>query len=150
MNTNAGEKTAKKSMSFEEARSIIEGWAVDHRKYSKNALESESITMSLDKLAEAVQEGRLKVQEDGALHYKLMFPLKGEEDGSEVLSLLNFKPRTSWKEAKMYMKGVKSDDAIGMIHAYVCALTRKQMAIVNTLESRDLSVCRKIAQFFFD
>lgn len=129
----------------EQAEREITGW-LDKKKITDRLREENKDNVSL--LIDAVCDGQLIVNadtKDGDVAYgltqKLLFPL-GEE--KELTYLL----RINYKHLNQYMQGVKGDNFLGMITAYVCALTRQNRNVVDSLDTTDRRVANAIAVFF--
>ena len=129
----------------EHAQDDIERWA-DARRMSdkKKAANSETI----ESLVDAIEQGVLIVNEDFSLTQKFTFPIENTE-GAIELGEIKFTPRLRYKSVKQYMKSIKQDDAMGMVHAHICALTSTPMGLIDSLDMTDLGLSRQIASLFF-
>lgn len=132
------------AMGYEQARAEVIDW-LKLCKISDSKIEkSEDV---IESLTEAMQDRRLVIDEK-KVEYTLIHELK-LDDGSTFLDKVNIKNRINYNAVKPYMKGIKSDDAIGMMHAYACALIGEPMSTFTKLDTRDSGLLRSIASFFF-
>lgn len=128
----------------ETASQEVERW-LDSRKMSESKRDHHK--ESIESLETAVSEGNLIINEDGSINQKLVFPLESE-GGRTELDSLSYAPRLRYKDVKRHLKGVKNDDAMGMVHAHISGLTNQPLAIVDSLEMSDLNIARQIASLF--
>lgn len=129
-----------------QAEQEVNDWLVNTRRMS-----AAKITASEDPikvLIEAVSLGNISIDlESGKITHKLIFPVKNDDGGIE-LDKLEYSARLRYKDVKGYLKGVKNDDGMGMVHAHICGLVKKPMAFIDNLEFIDLSIGRSIASLF--
>lgn len=143
------ENPLKQKMPLEDAKQEIIDWLVERNESNTKITNNEDIIAGL---AEKITEGRLVWKTEEEIEYRLVHPLRSTsnngQENSKHLEVLKFKQRINYKQVRPYMKGVKMDDAIGIVHAHSCALIGKPMAILELLDIRDLSVVRNITTLF--
>lgn len=132
----------KQKISKEIALKEVNSW-LDYKKVdeSKRA-ESED---SIEALARAIESGNLSYNsEENKLTQNLKWPI-GE--GGAIKSL-TYKSRLSMNDVHIRTKNVKSNDAHGLITAYICALTQQNSGVIGALDTEDNRVAQSIASFF--
>lgn len=99
---------------------------------------------SIETIALALMEGDLVLNEDMTITQTLLFPILNELPIKE----LKFKPRINTQTISLYLQGVKTGDFLGMVAAYICALTGQPKAVVQALDTEDYATAQAIAGFF--
>lgn len=117
----------------------VKAW-LDYKKVPSRTRESNLDSIEL--LEDMICEGHLTIdQTDFKITHKLLFPIGEEKE-------LVYVPRLNDLMLDKPMKGVKSNDANGMLRAYVCALTDQNSGIIKAMDSQDKKVAMAIAVFF--
>ncbi|NRA92519.1 MAG: hypothetical protein HRU26_07510 [Psychroserpens sp.] len=134
-------------MTKELAQEEVNKWA-DGRRLSES--KRKGYSDQLEAMVEAVMDGSLVIKSDNTMELNLQYPVEsthGQETHVEKESL-TFSSRLRYKDVKRFLRGVKNDDAMGMVHAHICGLTKTEMAIIDSLEMVDLNTARSIATLF--
>lgn len=115
------------------------------KKLPKNLLEKNSDDK--EAIVNAIEDGRLVLNEDNTLVQKLSFPVS---IGDTSINELTFKFRVQEGELAAAMRGIKTEDIIGQIAiCYVSVLTGQNKGIIRALDPSDSYLGKKIAAFFF-
>lgn len=115
------------------------------KKLPKNLLEKNSDDK--EAIVNAIEEGKLVLNEDNTFTQKLSFPVSF---GDTSISELTFKFRVQEGELAASMRGIKTEDLIGQISiCYVSVLTGQNKGIIRALDPSDSYLGKKIAAFFF-
>jgi hypothetical protein len=109
------------------------------------AAKRETQKEAINSLIEAVSNGDISIADDGVITQKLIFPIT---IGGGELSELTYKPRLTVGEYKAHTANVKAGDFDGRIMAYVRALTKLQVEVIDRLDTADTSIATSIAIFF--
>jgi len=115
---------------------------LDYKRVKDNT--RESYKSAIEELQTAIELGELVLNENFEFEQKLVFPVGNDSN----IDKLVFKPRLNIGEIQKAMKGVKSDDAQGMVMSIVSALTVQTTGILKQLDTQDYGVCQNIALFF--
>jgi hypothetical protein len=115
------------------------------KKLPKNLLEKNSDDK--EAIVNAIEEGKLVLNEDNTFVQKLSFPVSF---GDTSINELTFKFRVQEGELAASMRGIKTEDLIGQISiCYVAVLTGQNKGIIRALDPSDSYLGKKIAAFFF-
>lgn len=115
---------------------------LDARKVGKSKREKQSDV--IESMIEAMEEGRLVIEENRSITYTLIEPIKGDKDITE----LNFKFRITTEDIQIQMTGVNTKDVISVVLAYFSALTGVPKSVLRKLDSSDYSFGQGFASFF--
>lgn len=134
-------KTKKPKVNFETAMSDVTRW-LEHKRVKQRKIDANAEIN--EALAYAIMDGQLILRDDFHWELTLTWPI-----GQSVDKLI-FKPRMSVFDTKQVNKGVKSDDTMGKIVAYVSALTNQPKGIIEKIEmgSDDHEIMTSIAVYF--
>ena len=132
-----------KKVNHDQAVKDFENWLefrrVNERKRESN-VDSEIV------LVEAIEDGRLIVNDDFTLTLNLVWPTGEDERG---VSQLIFKPRLTAGQRQDATKGVSPKDSEGRLIGYISALTDQPMGVIKKLESGDdYDTASSIAVYF--
>jgi len=133
------EKVAKET-ALKEVQNWLEYKKVDETKIKENKA-------NIENLASAISAGHVVLDSDFNLVHTLKFPILAE-DNSPVAEKLTYKPRLKMKEIRRKTKNVDASDTMGLLSAYVSAITTQNTGIIDELDSEDNKVAQAIAIFF--
>jgi hypothetical protein len=98
-------------------------------------------------IIDAIEEGRMTIDDKMQIELNLHFPLKNEAE-EIVLGKLSFKPRIRLQELNSKLKGIKPGDGDARIVAYMAALTSVNSGLLSKLYTEDTDVCQAICMYF--
>jgi hypothetical protein len=101
-----------------------------------------------ERVIRAIMSGNLILNNDNQLEYTLKEKILGKDDNQVVLEKLTFKNRYRTHELEAQMKGVKPDEFMPMIRAYVATLTGISKSILGRMYNRDTEVAQAIYNLF--
>ncbi len=107
-------------------------------------LERQNNADIIDLITEAIQMGRLTINEDKTVTQKLLHPIGNQEDVKQLV----FKARLQERDLRIHLKGVKATDVDGRLMAHVAALTSVNAALLGYLDKADLKVTHAYITFF--
>lgn len=126
----------------EQASKEVKAW-LDYKRVFERTRESNQD--SIEFMEDMVCEGVLTIDAKSfEITHNLLFPLGESED----VKSLKYKSRINDKMLDPKLKGVKSNDANGMMTAYVAALTDENSGVIKGMDSQDKKVSMAIAVFF--
>lgn len=109
----------------------------------------ESYRDFIDIMIDAVQDGALKLEDDGKWTHKLIWPIGQGDEGTGKLDTLQYHMRINSKMLRPYLNGVKQGDADGRMDAHIAALTKTAREIIASMDSStDKRIANAIALFF--
>ena len=129
----------------EMAHEEVQKW-LNHRGVRQS--KRDALQNSIDSLIEEFADGTLRLDEDFNIHQTLRFPLKNE-NGDITLSSLKYNSRARQNQINLAMSNVKANNGLGMITAYISALTGVVKGLVDSMDTEDHKVGQIIASFFF-
>jgi len=141
-NKAQAENTA--TIPFDKALEEVNKW-LDHKRYPQSKRETNMDNVEL--LANAISDGYVVIKEDKQIEHTLLIPIENKE-GEITVTSIEYRDKLNSLDIDPWLKGVKSDDGIGLINAHICALTKKNRNIIKSLDTTDLHVARAIAGFF--
>lgn len=131
------------SVSKEQATKEVTGW-LDYKKIIGK--KREGFQEQIDVLIEAMCDGFITIDEKFVITHKLKFPIEVEK-GSATTEL-KYQPRTKVEKVQVQLTSVKTGDPMGMVLAYVAALTNEPKALVKSMETADYNLASAIVIFF--
>lgn len=123
------------------AREEVSKW-LDYKRVG--TVKREQNKDSINKIAEAISDGSLILEDKFIFVQTLKFPTEGEAS----LTSLRYRPRIQVKDIQKSTKGATSEDPQGIIIGYICTLTAQPLAIIQALDSEDYGIAQAIAVFF--
>lgn len=96
----------------------------------------------------AMMSGSLILNEEKKLQYTLKDPIFKKDSQEVHTGELIFKNRYRTHELEAQMKGVKPDEFMPMMRAYIATLTGVPKAILGKLYNRDMQVAQAIYSLF--
>lgn len=136
------EKATK--VSKEVALKEVEKWLDYKRVDEKKRVDSKD---NIEALADAISFGYLVLDKDFNLIHSLKFPLLNE-DGSVASKEFKYKARLKMGDIQVKTQNIKATDFLGLVSAYIAALTDSNSGVVKQLDSEDGRIAQAIATFF--
>jgi hypothetical protein len=100
---------------------------------------------NIDTIKEAIEDGNLTLDPETMIFTQILkFPI-GEKDS---IKEFKFQPRIKLNAIRQQLNNVKSTDTIGLLSAYVSALTSQPKDILLNMDTEDYKVGQAIAIFF--
>ncbi len=98
-------------------------------------------------ILKAIMMGDLVINEDNSMTYKLMFPLN-DDKGNVAVKELNLLPRLDGNQVNEAMRGADKTQPFKLYIGYISVLSGELRGIINKLDSKDLSLLQKVANYF--
>jgi anthranilate/para-aminobenzoate synthase component I len=122
----------------QKAEQDIKQW-LDAKRVSNR--KREEYADQIQTLQNEIEDGNLRLDEEGNLIQTLKFPFKS-------LTELKYKQRLTKGDVQPYMKGVNSQDGDARVQGYICALTDQPHGLIDKLDTEDMEIPNSIAVFF--
>lgn len=99
---------------------------------------------SINTMVDAIMAGNLVLDKEFNFIQTLKFPVGADES----IKTFKYKPRVSVSAIETKMQNVKGTNSMGLIGAYVSAITDLNSGVVKLLDTEDNRVAQAIATFF--